>query len=59
MNTNEWMEKFGGTRNQVRRIVLGAPHNKTLDGDWGEYRERFQRVSTIDWDFPLVPLLDR
>ena len=54
-----WMEKFGGTRSQVRRIVLGAPHNKTLDGDWGKYRERFQRVSTIDWGFPLVRLLDR
>ena len=54
-----WMEKFGGTRSQVRRIVLGAPHNETLDGDWGEYRERFQRVSTIDWGFPLVRLLDR
>lgn len=54
-----WMDEFGGTRNQVRRIVYGVLHDEALDGDWGVYRERFRRVMGKNWGFPLVPLLNR
>ena len=54
-----WMDEFGGTRSQVRRIIHGAPHNNVLDGEWGVYRERFQKVSATDWGHTLLPLLDR
>ena len=37
---NYWMERFGCTRNQARRIIHDVRHNTDLDGPWGEYQER-------------------
>lgn len=37
---NYWMENYGCTRNQARRIKHGVRHNDALDGVWGDYTKR-------------------
>jgi len=54
-----WMDEFGGTRNQVRRIIHNASHDEVLDDAWTVYRERFFKVEAADWGFSLLSLMER
>lgn len=41
---NYWMKTYGSSRNQVRRIINGAPYCAALDGSPEEYKERKQKI---------------
>ena len=42
---NKWMKLYGGTRNQVRRLLFRVEYNEALDGSEEEYEERKNKMN--------------
>ena len=41
---NKWIKLYGGTRNQVRRILFRVKYYEALDGSAEEYEERKTKI---------------